>query len=61
MVGLVSYFLQGMFRGTWLKEIGFYLSLPAGSIGGLSSVGMRAHLSKVVPRDDLGKIFSLVG
>ena len=60
MVGVSSYYIQGAVRGTFLTEIGYYASIPFGSLGGLSSVGIRAHMSKIVPHDELGKVFSLV-
>jgi len=60
MVGVISYYMQGAVRGSFLTETGYYASIPVGSLGALSSVGIRAHMSKIVPNNELGKVFSLV-
>jgi hypothetical protein len=60
MVGVFSYYFQGTVLGSFLTENGYYASIPLGSLGGLTSVGIRAHMSKIVPLDELGKVFSLV-
>lgn len=60
MIGLSAYFFQNIIRATILSDTGFYISLVVGSIGGINTVGTRAHFSKIVERKELGKVFSLM-
>lgn len=59
-MGLSGYFLQGVFRGSILNPYGFFISILPGSFGGVTSVGIRAHCSKIIPDKEIGKVFSLV-
>ena len=37
-----------------------YLCIPIGAIGSLSVVGTKTHISKIVEKDELGKVMSLM-
>jgi len=39
---------------------GAYIAMPIGSIGGVSSIGTRSHMSKIVGRNEIGKVFSFM-
>ncbi|CAG2118473.1 unnamed protein product, partial [Medioppia subpectinata] len=58
LVGLVSYFIKNIVRGVVLTSGGFYYSLIPGCLGGLATVGIRSHFSKIIRSDELGKVFS---
>ena len=60
ILGLISYFAQNVIRGLVLNEKGFYISLVAGSLGSVTSVGIRTHFSKIIEQKELGKVFSLM-
>ena len=34
--------------------------MPIGSIGGVASIGTRSHLTKIVGRDEIGKVLSFI-
>ncbi|CAG2105249.1 unnamed protein product [Medioppia subpectinata] len=58
MVGLVSYFILNLVRGLVLTPAGYYYSLIGGCLGGVASIGIRSHFSKIIRLDELGKVFS---
>jgi MFS-type transporter involved in bile tolerance (Atg22 family) len=58
MVGLVSYFSLNLIRGLVLSSAGFYYALIPGCLGGIASIGIRSHFSKIIERHELGKVFS---
>ncbi|CAG2101156.1 unnamed protein product [Medioppia subpectinata] len=58
MVGLGSHFMQNIVRGVVLTPFGFYYSIIAGCLGGVASIGIRSHFSKIIRLDELGKVFS---
>jgi hypothetical protein len=60
LIGLTSYLAQNLIRALILSGTGFYISLAAGALGSLISVGIRAHFSKIVDQSELGKVFSLM-
>jgi len=60
LIGLGAYFSQNMIRALVLTEVGFYISIVVGSMGSVTSIGMRSHFSKIVDHKELGKIFSLM-
>ena len=60
LIGCGAYFAQNIIRGVVLTPEGFYVSLLAGALGSVASVGIRAHFSKIVEQQELGKVFSLM-
>ena len=60
LIGLNSYLAQNLIRALVLSPTAFYISLAAGALGSLISVGIRAHFSKIVGHKELGKVFSLM-
>ena len=46
--------------GAILSEYGFYAGILPAGFGPITSVGIRAHCSKIVPQHEIGKVFSLV-
>ena len=60
LIGLIAYFGQNMTRAIILSETGFYISIFVGALGSVTSVGIRAHFSKIVEIRELGKVFSLM-
>lgn len=57
MTGLIFGFIV---RGSIKSPIGYYISILLGSISAVITIGMRSKLSKIVNKDELGKVFSLV-
>ena len=60
LYGLSGYMIQATLRGAILSEYGFYAGILPAGFGPITSVGMRAHCSKIIPRHEIGKVFSLV-
>ena len=52
--------IQSILRGAILSEYGFYAGILPAGFRPVASVGIRAHCSKIVPRHEIGKVFSLV-
>lgn len=61
IIGIISYFVQNLIRGTLMTPNYFYLSLIIGALGGMGTIGIRAHLSKIISQEELGTVFSLMG
>ena len=60
IIGIVSFFLNYDILGAWLSPTGFWVSLVVGSIGHIAAISIRARLSKIVEKDEDGKVFSLL-
>ncbi|RWS24299.1 hypothetical protein B4U80_13239 [Leptotrombidium deliense] len=60
VIGATAGLLQTIIRGSLLNEVAFYMSYYVGSLSSLSSIGMRSYISRLVPKDELGKIFSMI-
>ncbi|XP_042212999.1 solute carrier family 46 member 3-like [Homarus americanus] len=53
---IVHHILEGCAPYSWF----FYLASVVSSVGGLALVVSRSIISKIVPRDELGKVFSML-
>ena len=60
LFGVCSYFCLSIIRGIVLTPIGYFTSVVAGSLGGVISIGVRTYISKIVPSNELGKVFTLL-
>ena len=60
LFGICSYFCYSVIRGIVLTPIGYFTSVVAGSLGGVTSIGVRTYISKIVPPNELGKIFTVL-
>ena len=60
LFGVCSYFCHSMIRGIMLTPIGYFTSVVAGSLGGVTSIGVRTYISKIIPLNELGKVFTLL-
>ena len=52
--------IHAIIRGSILNAFGFFISILPNGFGPVTMIGMRAHLSKIIPQDEVGKIFSFV-
>lgn len=53
-------FLSQLLIGTFPKPIVYLIALVIGSISGLSTIVMKTKISKLIPKDQVGKIFSVI-
>ena len=60
MIGTTSYFAQCIIRGTLLTVDGFFISIPAGCLGAMASIGLKTYTSKIISTNEQGKVFSLL-
>ena len=60
LFGLTGYMIQSVVRGAILSQYGFYAAILPAGFGPVTSVGIRAHCSKIIPRHEIGKVFALV-
>jgi MFS-type transporter involved in bile tolerance (Atg22 family) len=40
--------------------MGYYISMIAGGASGLTSIGLKTHIAKIVARNELGQVFTLI-
>lgn len=60
VIGVISGFAGNICKGSILKPSGYYLSFIVGCLAGLGPIAMRAYVSKIVDRNEITKIFSLL-
>ena len=60
IIGMTGLIFGYIIRGSTKSPIGYYISVLLASIGSVVTIGMRSKLSKIVNKDELGKVFSLV-
>ena len=60
IIGMMGLIFSHIIRGSIESPIGYYISVFLASIGSVITIGMRSKLSKIVNKDELGKVFSLV-
>jgi hypothetical protein len=56
IIGCSCFAIQGIVLGTFLTEMGNYVSILISANGALAVVGIKDHLSKMMPRE-FGKMF----
>lgn len=60
IIGTVSGMLSGIVKGSILSPGGLYLSYLIGPLTGGANVAIRSHVSKIVPKEEISRIFSLI-
>ncbi|CAG2163228.1 unnamed protein product [Oppiella nova] len=60
ILGLVSHISKHIVVGSYQQPIGYYISVAIGSVSGMVSVAIRSKMSKLVKKEELGKVFSLL-
>ena len=75
LVGFIALLTLNLIKGSWLSPIGellekinldyifhlaFYMSMAIGSIAGASNIGARSYVTKIVGKDEIGKIMSFM-
>jgi hypothetical protein len=60
IIGFCGLFFQMMIRGIILTPMGFYISMIVSSTAGLASIGFKTHMAKIVVRNELGQVFTLM-
>jgi MFS-type transporter involved in bile tolerance (Atg22 family) len=60
IIGFCGAFFQMIIRGIILTPMGFYISLIAGGTEALAQIGFKTHIGKIVARDELGQVFTLM-
>lgn len=58
--GTVSGMLSGIVKGSILSPTGLYLSYLIGPFTSGANVAIRSHVSKIVPKEEISRIFSLI-
>lgn len=59
MIGVLSGIIADVFIGSIVTPMGFYLHAVISSLSGVAGTGARAYLSKVLPKEDVSKIFAV--
>ena len=59
MLALMSYFLSELILGTFLHSYAYFIYLVISSLNSFGTLAIRNRISKIVPQDEVGKIFSL--
>ncbi|KAH9396179.1 hypothetical protein TYRP_019931, partial [Tyrophagus putrescentiae] len=59
LLAQISNFLADLIRGSFLSPLAYLISIPVGSLNGFGIVSAKAKFSKIVPKNEAGKIFSL--
>ncbi len=60
IIGSCSVFFQMIIRGIILTPMGYYISMIVGGASGLVSIGLKTHIVKIVARNELGQVFTLI-
>lgn len=60
LLGIVSSFLGLIIVGSITSSVGIWLQMIFGSISALGSTGTRAYISRVLPRDEVSRIFGII-
>ncbi|RWS22408.1 hypothetical protein B4U80_13564 [Leptotrombidium deliense] len=60
IIGCVSLTAQIVMRGTLLFPIGYYLSYVVGGVNGMATIGIRSFISRLVAKEELGKVFCVM-
>ncbi|CAG2163229.1 unnamed protein product [Oppiella nova] len=60
ILGLVSFIMSQIVVGSYQHPIGYYIHVVIGSVSGMVSVAIRSKMSKLVKKEELGKVFSLL-
>lgn len=59
LIGCVSHLLGLICLGSITNPVGFWMNAVISSFAGLAGTGCRAYLSKILPKDDVAKIFAV--
>lgn len=59
MIGILSGIIADVFIGSIVSPMGFYLHALISSLGGVAGTGARAYLSKLLPNEEVSKIFAV--
>jgi len=60
IIGFCGLFFQMIIRGIILTPMGFYISMIVSGTASLASIGFKTHMSKIVARNELGQVFTLM-
>lgn len=60
LLGILSSFLGLIIVGSITSSVGIWLQMIFGSISALGSTGTRAYISRVLPRDEVSRIFGVI-
>jgi hypothetical protein len=60
IIGFCGYYFQMLIRGIILTPIGYYISIGIGATAGLSPIGFKTHMAKIVDPLELGQVFTLM-
>jgi MFS-type transporter involved in bile tolerance (Atg22 family) len=60
IIGFCGQFFQMIIRGIILTPMGYYISLIVSGTAGLASIGFKTHMAKIVARNELGQVFTLM-
>ena len=59
MIGVMSGILADVFMGSIVSPWGFYSFALISSLSGVTGTGARSYLSKILPKEDVSKIFAV--
>ncbi|RWS21451.1 proton-coupled folate transporter-like protein, partial [Leptotrombidium deliense] len=60
IIGCVSLIFQVIMRGSLLFPVAFYLSYIIGGVNGMATIGIRSFISRLVAKEELGKVFCVM-
>jgi hypothetical protein len=60
IIGFCGYYFQMLIRGIILTPIGCYISIAIGATAGLSPIGFKTHMAKIVDPLELAQVFTLM-
>ena len=58
MIGVVSEIIADVCMGSILSPYGFYLQALISSLSGVTGTGARSYLSKILPKEEVSKVFA---
>jgi len=59
IIAFLSGFMHDLLLGSILKPVVYYVALPVGCLNGFAGVAIRTRQSKLVPKEEVGKLFSV--
>ncbi|XP_075679160.1 uncharacterized protein LOC113795458 isoform X3 [Dermatophagoides pteronyssinus] len=59
-ITLTAGFLNQILIGTFTNVIVYFIALIIGSMSGLSTIILKTEIAKLIPKDEVGKIFSVI-
>lgn len=59
LIGIISWYFANVIRGSYQHPIGFFVASFVGAFG-VGSIGIRARMSKIVAKEEIGKVFGLL-